>query len=134
MLPNIQTKDWRIAFHDRAVLVWRAANNQLASFVTLSHAQPEPKRVVAALAKSSLNLSKPPSSLSIAAAKSPVGAPPAVRSDDFPEQGVVSVSAAIVANCSADSFRNAVQDQRSNLQCFCLKISMTFKAAFKFVT
>ena len=41
-----------------------------------SQAQPEPKRVAPALAKSSLNLAKPPSWASIAAASVPLGAPP----------------------------------------------------------
>src|SRR5258708_6180391 len=44
--------------------------------LTVSQAQPEPKRVAPALAKSSLNLAKPPSSASIAAASLPLGAPP----------------------------------------------------------
>ncbi|MNI56116.1 hypothetical protein D3C73_1111040 [compost metagenome] len=49
----------------------------LPALSTARNAQPEPKRVVAAAAKSALNLSKPPSSAVIASAKAPVGAPPA---------------------------------------------------------
>ena len=41
---------------------------------TTNHAQPEPKRVVAALANSSLKASKLPNFLSNAVANSPVGA------------------------------------------------------------
>ncbi|MNI65430.1 hypothetical protein D3C73_1209390 [compost metagenome] len=51
-------------------------NLPLAS--TARNAQPLPKRVVAALEKSSLNLSKPPSSLPIASASLPDGWPPAL--------------------------------------------------------
>src|SRR5690606_28151968 len=46
------------------------------SAVTTSQAQPEPKRVAAALANSSLNLSKEPKVELIASASLPVGAPP----------------------------------------------------------
>jgi len=46
------------------------------SGVTLSQAQPLPKRVSAALVKASLNFSKPPSCDSIALPTSPTGAPP----------------------------------------------------------
>ena len=42
-----------------------------------NQAQPEPKRVVAAAANSSLNLSKLPKVASIASLTSPVGTPPA---------------------------------------------------------
>ena len=45
---------------------------------TLSQAQPLPKRVIAAFAKSSLNFANPPKSLAIFAASSPVGSPPAL--------------------------------------------------------
>ena len=48
----------------------------LPSLPTTSQAQPEPNRVVAALAKASLNAAKPPSSAVIAWASAPVGSPP----------------------------------------------------------
>src|SRR5690606_41429994 len=46
------------------------------SGVTLSQAQPLPNRVSAALVNASLNLSSPPSWLSMALARSPCGVPP----------------------------------------------------------
>ena len=46
------------------------------SAFTTSQAQPEPKRVAPAFANASLKASKPPSSASIAAPRSPTGAPP----------------------------------------------------------
>src|SRR5687768_14812513 len=51
--------------------------DNLPALSMLSQAQPLPKRVAPALAKSSLNLSKPPSSLEMALASAPVGCPPA---------------------------------------------------------
>jgi hypothetical protein len=45
-------------------------------FSTTNQAQPEPNWVVAAAVNASLNLSKEPKSRSIAAARSPLGAPP----------------------------------------------------------
>jgi len=43
---------------------------------TQTHAQPLPKRVAPALAKSAFRLSRPPSSALIASASFPVGSPP----------------------------------------------------------
>ena len=48
----------------------------LPSLPTMSQAQPEPKRVAAALLKASLKAPNPPSSLAIACASAPVGSPP----------------------------------------------------------
>ena len=59
-------------------LSWLAVE-PTASFlsgVTTSQAQPLPKRPTAALANSSLSLSKPPKVLLIAEASRPLGAPP----------------------------------------------------------
>ena len=53
--------------------VEETSNSPLA---TDNQAQPEPKRVVAALANSSLKASKLPNLASIAVANSPVGFPP----------------------------------------------------------
>ncbi len=66
MLPSISGLSWL------AVL----STTTFLSGVTLSHAQPEPKRLMAALVKASLNFSKPPTSRSMALATSPTGSPP----------------------------------------------------------
>ena len=59
-------------------LSWLAllSTASLPALSTLSHAQPEPKRVSAALVKASLKASKPPRSLSMRLATSPTGLPP----------------------------------------------------------
>ena len=64
-MPSINGESWF------GVLV--TSNSPL---FTASHAQPEPNRVVAALANSSLKASKLPNLLLIASANSPDGAPP----------------------------------------------------------
>ena len=66
MLPSLSGVSWLALLSTTTFL----------SGVTLSHAQPLPKRVSAALVKASLNFSKPPRSLSIALATSPLGSPP----------------------------------------------------------
>src|SRR3546814_18182079 len=59
-------------------LSWLAllSTESLPDLSTPSHAQPLPKRVSAAWVKASLHLSKPPRSLSMRLATSPVGCPP----------------------------------------------------------
>src|SRR5690606_28215437 len=65
VFPSINGESWL------GVLV--TSNSPL---FTTNQAQPEPKRVVAAFANSSLNASKLPNLLLIASANSPAGAPP----------------------------------------------------------
>jgi len=59
-------------------LSWLAVEqiSSLPAVLTQSHAQPEPKRVAAALAKASLKASKLPKVALMSAARSPVGSPP----------------------------------------------------------
>ncbi|MNP58560.1 hypothetical protein D3C76_1534850 [compost metagenome] len=59
------------------------STTSFCSGVTLSQAQPLPKRVSAALVKASLNASKPPSSASMALATRPCGWPPPVGDMTF---------------------------------------------------
>ena len=80
MLPDVEAEDRGLAASTRpsagcpgsAVEVTAS----LPSLPTTSQAQPEPNRVVAALANASLNAANPPSSLVIACASAPVGSPP----------------------------------------------------------
>ena len=59
-------------------LSWLAVEqiSSLPALLTQSQAQPEPKRVAAALAKASLKASKLPKVAVMSAARSPVGSPP----------------------------------------------------------
>jgi len=86
--------------------------------LTVSQAQPEPKRVAPALAKSSLNLAKPPSSASMAAASLPWGAALA-GAHDGPEERVIAVPAGVVAYAAADGLGHLRQvgDQRVDVEC-----------------
>ena len=68
----------------------------------ISHAHPDPKRVMPALLNFSLNASKEPNVEVIASASFPVGVPPAFGASAFPEKCMVPVTATVVSYCRAD--------------------------------
>ena len=76
---------------------------------SLSHAQPLPKRPVAAAAKISLNVSKLPKVDVMASAIAPVGAPPALGAISVQNCVWFAVAAAVVADRGADAVRHLVQ-------------------------
>ncbi|MNE75337.1 hypothetical protein D3C80_1714850 [compost metagenome] len=52
-----------------------------------------------------------------------------VRADGFPEQGVVSMTATVVTNCSTDAFRYAVQIGDQFFNRFGLKLGCGFECS-----
>jgi hypothetical protein len=68
---------------------------------TASHVQPEPKRLTPASLSCVLSSSRPPNVSLIAAASAPEGSPPPLGAHDLPEQRVVCVAAAVVADRGA---------------------------------
>ena len=76
-----------------------------SSFFT-SHAQPEPKRVAAALANCFLERVERAEGLVDGRGEIAGGSVGAAGSDDFPEKRVVGVAAAVVADRGADVLRH----------------------------
>jgi hypothetical protein len=75
----------------------------------ISQAQPLPKRFAPASANFSLNASKLPKVDLMSSPSFPEGSPPFVRAHDFPKEGMVRVSAAVVADDPRMSSGTAVQ-------------------------
>ena len=126
MLPNVQAEERSLTFHDRAVLVWCAGYCQFAIF----NNEPSPAAAktgcsrfceiffefIEAAELAVDGISQCASRLSAA-----------VWSDNFPEQGVVSMAAAVVANRCADAFRYSVKVSDQILKGFALKLRSVLK-------
>ena len=124
VLPDVDAEHGLLAFHQRAVLVRRAFDRELAAAVD----DPRPAAAEAADARlrrtASLNVSKLPNEELIASAIAPVGAPPAFGAHDLPEHRVVRVAAAVVADRRADVFRHGVDVLKQILDALRLQIGM----------
>ena len=73
MFPNIKCQDWFLPSEIGVSWLGVETTSSLPSALTTSHAHPEPKRVVAAVVKTSWKASNEPNASLIAAATSAVG-------------------------------------------------------------
>ena len=101
---------------------------------TANHAQPEPKRVVAAFVNSSLKLSKLPNLLLIASANSPAGSPPAFGARTCQNNEWFACPPPLLRTAVRDASGTASRFEITSSTDFERSSSFPSKALFKFVT
>src|SRR5690606_38698288 len=113
--------------HDRAVLVRQAVYLQLLVSANREPCPAAAEASCASLGEVFLELVKAAKLVVDGICQSTSRCAAAIRSDSFPEQGVVRVTAAIVANCAADSLRYTAQVSDQIFDRFSLQISVSFQ-------
>src|SRR5688572_24023485 len=133
VLPDIETEDRDLAFHHRRILIGGAGDAETA---TRLDDEPRPTATKTA-GRSGLELRLEV----VEAAKRGIdggrkvtgGHAFGVRPHDVPEQVVIQITAAVIADSVADAFRQAVQVLHQPFGRLALKVSLTFERLIEIV-